>query len=162
MIAPLLPSSLAGFGRPFIPRSAGPAKGQEMPMRLPIMTEPASTTAGGFLLWKLATCLIVLAVVLVTIVVMAMTLPKTIKEFVVALISTVVFSLGGGAFVVMQLGLMGWAHDYVGLVALAGVVFACGLPAWVLVRAFYAYADARSQGTGFIDMIREIKQAVWK
>lgn len=126
-----------------------------------MMTEPASTTAGGFILYKLALGMVVVAVVLATIVVMAMTLPRTVKEFVVAMISTVMCSLSGGAFVVMKLGLIDWANDYVGLVALAGIVFACGLPAWVLVRAAFAYSENRKD-MSLPDMIREVKAAVWK
>lgn len=145
----------------FIPRNRS-GDGSGTLMSIKSMTEPASTTLGGFLLYKLAISLIAVAVVLATIVVMAMTIPKTVKEFVVALICTVMCSLCGGAFIVMHMGLISWVNDYVGIVALSGIVFACGLPAWVLVRAFYAYAEIRSNGTGFIDMIREIKQAVWK
>lgn len=129
-------------------------------MRIREMTEPASTAAGGLALYKLGV-LGALAAVLVTIVVMAMTLPKTVREFVVAMISTVVSSLAGGAFVIRWFDLLHWAHDDLGLVALAGVIFVCGLPAWVMVRAWFAYAELRKEMT-LPDMIREIKQAVWK
>ncbi|MBN7822184.1 hypothetical protein [Bowmanella yangjiangensis] len=124
------------------------------------MTEPASTAVGGLALYKLG-ILGAIAAVLVTIVVMAMTLPKTTREFVVAAISTVMFSFCGGAFVVRWFELMHWANDYFGLVSLMGVAFVCGLPGWVIVRAGFVYADLR-KGMSLPDMIREIKQAVWK
>jgi len=40
-----------------------------------------------------------------------------------------------------------------------GLCFACGLPAWVFVRAWFAYA-AKSQGMSLIDMIKEIREAL--
>ncbi|MEH6483046.1 MULTISPECIES: hypothetical protein [Pseudomonas] len=124
------------------------------------MTEPASTAFGGIALYKLG-ILGAFSAVLVTIVVMAMTLPKSAREFVVAMISTVVASLGGGAFVIRWFDLQHWANDDVGLIALAAVIFVCGLPAWVLVRALFVYAELR-KSMSLIDMISEIKGAVWK
>jgi vacuolar-type H+-ATPase subunit I/STV1 len=53
--------------------------------------------------------------VLAAVVVMAMTLPKTVREFCVAMISTTVSSICGGAFVVRWLGIGDWANDDVGL-----------------------------------------------
>ncbi|CAE6906504.1 conserved membrane protein of unknown function [Pseudomonas marincola] len=124
------------------------------------MTEPASTAFGGIALYKLG-LLSAFSAVLVTIVVMAMTLPKTVREFVAAMISTVVSSLGIGAFVIRWFDLQHWANDDIGLVALAAVIFVCGLPAWVLVRALFVYAELR-KSMSLIDMISEIKGAVWK
>lgn len=125
-----------------------------------IMTEPASTAFGGIALYKLG-ILGALSAVLVTIVVMAMTLPKSAREFVVAMISTMVSSLGGGAFVIRWFELGHWINDDIGLVALGAVIFVCGLPAWVLVRALFVYAELR-KSMSLIDMITEIKGAVWK
>lgn len=65
------------------------------------------------------------------------------REFVVAMISTPVSSLCGGAFVVRWLGIGGWTNDDVGLIALGGVIFVCGLPDWVLVRAWFRWAEKR-------------------
>ena len=124
------------------------------------MTEPASTTFGGIALYKLG-LLGAFSAVLVTIVVMAMTLPKTAREFVVAMISTVVFSLGGGAFVIRWFELQHWAHDDIGVVALAAVIFVCGLPGWFTVRALFVYAELR-QNMSLLDMLREFKAVVWK
>ncbi|MNR33786.1 hypothetical protein D3C85_1514890 [compost metagenome] len=72
-----------------------------------------------------------------------MTLPKTVSEFCVALISTVISSLCGGAFVIRWLEMGHWANDDLGMIALGGVVFLCGLPAWVLVRAWFKWTETR-------------------
>lgn len=124
-----------------------------------VMTEPASTAAGGMALYKLG-LLGALASVLVAIVVMAMTLPKTVREFVVAMISTVVASLCGGAFVIRWMEIGHWANDDIGLLGLGAVVFVCGLPAWVSVRAWFAYTEA-SKGRSLLDLVRELR-AAWK
>ena len=129
-------------------------------MRARDMTEPASTAFGGIALYKLG-LLGAVGAVLVTIVVMAMTLPKTGREFVVAMISTVVASLGGGAFVIRWLELQHWVNDDIGLVALIAIIFVCGLPAWVLVRSWFVYAEL-SKHMSLPDMLRELKAVVWK
>ena len=130
------------------------------PMRAKSMTEPASTAFGGIALYKLG-LLSAFAAVLVTIVVMAMTLPKTAREFAVAMICTVVASLGCGALLIRWFDLQHWANDDIGLVALAAVIFVCGLPAWVLVRGWFVYAEL-SKHMSLPDMIRELKAVVWK
>lgn len=122
------------------------------------MTEPATTAAGGLALYKLGV-LGAFATVLVAIVVMAMTLPRTAREFVVAMISTIVASLGGGAFVIRWLEIGHWTNDDIGLVGLGAVVFVCGLPAWVSVRAWFAYTEA-SKGRSLLDLIREVRGVV--
>jgi hypothetical protein len=122
------------------------------------MTEPATTAAGGLALYKLGV-LGAFATVLVAIVVMAMTLPRTAREFVVAMISTVVASLGGGAFVIRWLEIGHWTNDDIGLVGLGAVVFVCGLPAWVSVRAWFAYTEA-SKGRSLLDLIRDVRGVV--
>jgi len=129
-------------------------------MRARDMTEPASTAFGGIALYKLGV-LGAFSAVLVTIVVMAMTLPKTPREFVVALICTVVSSLTGGAFVIRWFELQHWANDDIGLIALAGAFFVCGLPAWVMVRGWFVYAEL-SKHMSLPDMLRELKAVIWK
>lgn len=119
------------------------------------MTEPASTAAGGLALYKLGA--FGFAAVLAAIVVMAMTLPKSPREFVVATISTAVCSICGGAFVVRWFELAHWAQDDIGVIAIGGVIFVAGLPAWVIVRAWFAWAEAR-KGAGLPELVRELKQ----
>ena len=43
-----------------------------------------------------------------------------------------------------------------GLCALLGMVFACGLPGWVMVRGFFAYAEYRKGGKNFIQMVGDL------
>lgn len=126
-------------------------------MRITHMTEPASTTAAGIALYKLG-LLGAAAGVLVAVVVMAMTLPKTVREFCVAMISTLVASFAGGAFIVRWFDLGSWANDDIGLVALFGICFVAGLPAWVMVRGWFAYTEAR-KGRSLLSMIKELRAA---
>jgi hypothetical protein len=126
----------------------------------PKMTEPASTAAGGFALYKLGV-VFGFSAILAAIVVMAMTLPKSPREFGVALICTVMSGVTGGAFVIRWFEWQHWAGDYVGLVAIGGVAFVCSLPGWVIVRAWFAYAEA-SRGRSLLDMVRELKEAAGK
>lgn len=107
------------------------------------MSEPLSTGGGGLALYKLALALGIPAV-LVSVVVMSWTQPKSKREWASALICTVVSSVGGGAGLVEYFGLQHLATGgMIGLVALGGVIFACGLPGWVIVRAGFAWADKR-------------------
>lgn len=121
------------------------------------MTEPATTAAGGIALYKMGAFFGLMAV-LAAIVVMAMTLPKSPREFIVATVSTVVASLGGGAFIVRWFEIAHWVGDEFGLVAIGGVMFVCGLPAWVLVRGWFAYAES-ARGRTLLEMIRDIREA---
>lgn len=111
-------------------------------MRSTLMSEPGPlTAAGGIALYKLGAFGFV--AVLAAVVVMAMTLPKTVREFTVAMISTSVSSICGGAFVVRWLGIAHWVNDDAGMIAIGGIIFVCGLPAWVLVRAWFKWAEKR-------------------
>ncbi|MGF6694769.1 hypothetical protein M2318_004858 [Metapseudomonas resinovorans] len=123
------------------------------------MTEPATTAAGGFALYKLLG--LVLGVPLAVAVVMIMTRPRTTPEWAVALISTVVVSIGGGAAVIQYFGLHEWAVDFYGLLALASLHFTCGLPAWVVVRAWFVYAERRRDAS-LPELVKEIRESVGK
>jgi hypothetical protein len=83
------------------------------------------------------------ASVLATIVVMVMTLPKNRSEWAVALISTVVASLCGGAAVIQYLGLAAWMATPNGAMALGGIYFSCGLPGWTIVRWVFNFLNKR-------------------
>lgn len=123
------------------------------------MTEPASTAAGGLALYKLGIAFGFFAVI-AAVVVMAMTLPRSVREFVVAITSTLVGSLAGGSFVIRWLDLAHWAGDDVGVIALGGVIFVCGLPAWVLVRALYAWSESKKdrQIIEIVDAVLDAKR----
>jgi len=123
------------------------------------MSEPGPLTAfGGIALYKLGAFGFV--AVLAAVVVMAMTLPRTVREFFVAMVSTTVSSIGGGAFLVRWLDLGHWVNDDLGMIAIGGMIFVCGLPAWVLVRALFAWSEAKKdrQITEIIDAVIEAKR----
>lgn len=123
------------------------------------MSEPGPlTTLGGIALYKLGAFGFI--AVLATVVVMAMTLPRTVREFFVAMVSTTVSSIGGGAFLVRWLDLGHWVNDDLGMIAIGGMIFVCGLPAWVLVRALFAWSEAKKdrQITEIVDAIIEAKR----
>lgn len=73
------------------------------------MTEPASGAAASIAGWKLlggAAGALGVGAALATVVAMCLSLPRTLREWAVALISTVVSSLGGGALVIVKFGLL--------------------------------------------------------
>ena len=119
------------------------------------MIEPASNAVGGIALYKLGAFggFAFLAAILV----MAMTLPKTVREFVVAMTSTVVSSVCGGAFLVRWLDIGNWVQDDIGMLAICGLIFVCGLPAWVIVRAWFAWSEAR-KNTALPEMVKEFRE----
>lgn len=115
------------------------------------MPEPSSSTAAGAVAgWKLvggAAGVASIGVVL-AFVVACMRLPKTAKEWAVALISTLMCSLGLGAVVVVKGGLLGYVSNMRSeadvLLAVAGgigIVFACGLPGWAAVRWVFLWIE---------------------
>lgn len=92
-------------------------------------------------------------------VVMSMTKPVTDKEWRVALASTIAGSIGGGAALIKYLHIEGWAADLFGLAGLGGVMFACGLPAWALVRALFAYLNKRKDAD-LLEIAQEVGKGV--
>lgn len=119
------------------------------------MAEPSSSGAAGFAAYKLAVA-IGLPAGLAAIVVMLWVQPKSPREWAMALISTVVSSVCGGAAVVQHYGLTSWGDSYNGLVALAGIIFACGLPGWVIVRAVFAWLEKR-KGKDIAELLNDAK-----
>ena len=85
--------------------------------------------------------------------------PRSPREWAVGLISTVVSSVAGGAAVVQKLGLQAWTHDYIGLVALFGVVFACGLPGWAVVRWLFNFIEKR-RDKDLAEVAEDVRDAV--
>jgi len=128
------------------------------------MAEPTSSAVGGLLGWKFIGGLagaLSLGATLAAIVVMLMTPPRHKREWAVGLISTVVSSIGGGAAMVQYFGLEQWVHSGVGLVAMFGLIFACGLPGWALVRAVFTYLG-KQEGKGIDEVIKDTKDLVTK
>lgn len=110
------------------------------------MSEPASSGAAGIAGWKLiggAAGAAAIGAGLAAIVVMCMQTPRSAREWAVGLITTVIGSVAGGAAVVQHFSLQAWATTYIGLVALLGLVFACGLPAWAIVRWCFTWMERR-------------------
>ena len=96
------------------------------------------------------------------ILVMLMKKPRSEREWAVALISTAASSLGGGAALMLYLGLHKiLASDvpielYLGLMQLGGVFLACSLPGWLLVRVAFN-TMAKYQDKGADDVYRDVK-----
>ena len=105
-----------------------------------------NTSGAGLAAWKAIGGLAgmgALGAGLASVVVMCLLRPRTGAEWAVGLISTVMGSIGGGAAVIMHFDLVHWAQHPIGLVALLGLTFACGLPAWAFVRWGFNYFDQR-------------------
>lgn len=98
------------------------------------MTDPANSGAAG-------------GAGLAAVVVMLMTPPRSPREWAVGLISTVVASIGGGAAVIEHFGLQPWVNSSIGLCAMGGLVFACGLPGWAVVRTHGRMRMARNNAS---------------
>lgn len=97
---------------------------------------------------------------LASVVVMCMSMPRTVKEWTVAIISTVVGSIGGGAFVIVKFQLL--EHGVTTVIhaaALFGVVFACGLPAWIGIRLLFNWID-KSGDKDILQAAREIREVI--
>lgn len=124
------------------------------------MPEPTSSSAaaGGFAAYKLAVAFGLPAGV-AAIVVMLWIQPKSPREWALALISTVASSVGGGAALIQHLGLNAWADSTVGLIGMAGLIFACGLPGWVIVRAAFAWIDRR-RGHDLAELVSDASHTV--
>lgn len=124
------------------------------------MPEPtSSTSAAGFAAFKAmggAAGMAAGGAGLAAIVVMLMTPPRSAREWAVGLISTVVGSVSGGAVLISYLNLQQWMDTPTGLVAVLGLVFASGLPAWALVRAAFTWF-AKRQGKDLGELYNDAK-----
>lgn len=110
------------------------------------MAEPTSSGAAGLLGWKLvggAAGVAAGGAGLAALIVMLMTPPRSGREWAVGLVSTVVCSVAGGAWVLHWLGMGALASEPVGLAVLFGLCFGCGLPGWALVRWVFTYIQRR-------------------
>lgn len=127
------------------------------------MSEPISgTAAAGAAGWKIiggAAGAGAIGAGLASIVVMCTMTPRSPKEWAVGLISTVMASIGGGAAVIQYFNLQAWASTPIGLVAMLGLVFACGLPGWAIVRWLFNYI-AKRQGADITEVLKDVKEAL--
>jgi hypothetical protein len=115
-----------------------------------IMSEPISGAAGG---WAISKFIPVLGPVLATIIVMCLATPKSRKEWIAALTSTVAMSLFGGSMIV------DYFHLAFGTMATTGVSFVCGLPAWLIVRALFAWMD-KQKSKDIAELAKEVAKQV--
>lgn len=124
------------------------------------MPEPISTGGSAAAVIKIIWASVkIVSIVLVCLVVLLMRPPRSPQELAVALICTVVSSVGLGAAVVVHFSLQGLAQDYVGMCALGLLVFICGLPGWFVVRLAFNYMN-RNESASLIDVIRDVRKAV--
>lgn len=126
------------------------------------MEPTSSTSAAGLIAWKLIGGLAGIGAIgagLATIVVMCVLKPRTQGEWIVGIISTVVGSVCGGAFVIEYFTLQHWVNSLFGLVAMLGLVFACGLPAWAIVRWTFNYINKR-EGHDIAQIVAEARKQV--
>lgn len=117
--------------------------------------EPASSGAAGIGAYK-AGLFIVFGALMSAVVVMAMAAPKSKKEVFVALACTLASSLFGGSAAVAFFGLQSWAVEPFGIMGIGGIMFICGMPGWVIVRAFWHWADLNEDKT-IVEMINELR-----
>lgn len=123
------------------------------------MSEPISGTAAGVAGWKLiggAAGAGAIGAGLASVVVMCAMTPRSPKEWAIGIISTVVASVGGGAAVIQHFGLQSWVSTPIGLVAMLGLVFACGLPGWAIVRWLFNYI-AKRQNADLAEVVTEVR-----
>lgn len=125
------------------------------------MSEPISGTAAGVAGWKILGGLAGTGIGagLAAYIVMSMTKPKTDQEWHVALLCTLAGSIGGGAALISWLGLQRWADDVFGLVGMFGIAFACGLPAWLIVRALFLYIE-KKRDADITEIIKDVKEMI--
>jgi hypothetical protein len=116
-----------------------------------IMSEPISGAAGGYAISKFIP---ILGPVLATIIVMCLATPKSRKEWIAALTSTVAMSLFGGSIIVDY---MQWSHF--GSMATTGLSFVCGLPAWVVVRALFHWME-KQKDKDIAELAKEVAKQV--
>jgi hypothetical protein len=124
------------------------------------MEPTSSTTGAGFIAWKLIGGLAGIGAIgagLATIVVMCLLRPRSQAEWVVGIISTVVGSVCGGAAAIQYFEIQHWANSMFGLVAMIGLVFACGLPAWAIVRWTFNYIN-KHEGADIAQIIADARK----
>ncbi len=96
---------------------------------------------------------------LAAVVVMLMTPPRTKREWAVGLISTVVSSVGGGAATIQYFALHDWVQSQLGLMAMGGLIFACGLPGWAIVRWVFNFIE-QHRDAGLDAVARDVKELI--
>lgn len=126
--------------------------------------EPVSGAATAVASWKLIGWLAGLGAFgagMAGLVVMCMTRPKTDQEWIVALVSTFMSSIGGCAGFVAYFKLQYLVNDIFGLLALGGLFFAFALPGWAIVRwLFNGIAKRDAQKADLFDVVKDVKESI--
>lgn len=130
------------------------------------MSDPISGTVAGAVGWKIiggAAGALGIGAAFASVVVMLMTLPKNGSEWTVGLILRVIGGIAGGAYVIIKLDLLHAiqpADDiyslFFALCSVLGIAFACGLPAWAVVRWIFTYIE-KQRGKDIMEVAKEIK-----
>ncbi|MFW1950592.1 hypothetical protein [Acinetobacter beijerinckii] len=125
------------------------------------MAEPVSSGVGAAALVKLYGLITILAVAafLSYLIVVMTREPRSRKEWVISLVTTLVGSIAGGSLVVQRFGLHEWSSNWFGMCALGGIIFCCGLPFWAIVRWTFNYINTH-EGSTIIDVFKEVKKEV--
>ncbi len=121
------------------------------------MSEPTTSGVAGAAAFKAAGGAAAGGALLSTIVVVLVSPPRSTRDWAVGLISTVVTGIGGGAIAVQYFGLQEWVDSMIGLVALGGLIFGCGLPGWAIVRWVFNFIE-RNRDAGIDEMAKEVKE----
>ncbi len=104
-------------------------------------------------------------VILAMVVVFMSRMPRSPKEWVIGLISTIVSGLSLGSAVVVKFGLLDWARvsdpleSWVGMIAIGGVIFSCGLMGWAIFRWGSNWIKAR-EGHQIDSVIRDARNII--
>lgn len=120
------------------------------------MAEPVSSTGVAIAVKIYGITFIAL---LAWLVVVMSRLPRTRQEWVVSLITTVLGSIAGGAFIIQKYSLHAWTDNHFGALAIGGVFFIAGLPVWAITRWLFNYINDR-EGVHIFQIIREIRNII--
>ena len=60
---------------------------------------------------------------------------------------------------IQYFALYNWVQSGVGLLAMGGLIFACGLPGWLLVRWLFNFIDKR-RDAGIDEIARDVKEVL--
>ena len=127
------------------------------------MAEPVSSAATGYGAAKAIGLggILSICIIFAGLVVFMTRMPRSRSEWVVGLISTVMSSLCGGAYVVMRYELQHYATDWIGMVVLGGILFSCGLPGWAIVRWVFNYIN-KHEGQDIITVVNDVRDGLKK